>query len=148
MVDDSPSIGVEIDFERLNARPEQEVAALCRINLGDLVSTMATHPSFVAYATALHETAKVDVAKTENRLKRMRVMAFHDLEIRNPKRAISKLEKDVEMDERVKTLTDNLEQKQQRAGALRALVAGLSDRRDMLMNIAGRQRDEYKSTHH
>lgn len=135
-----------IDWERLRNDPEKEVARICTIHLANLMDVCVKHPAIVAYSVAMHERAKVEHERAKGRVQRVRARRFAMLSKAEPGRAVRRLELDVDADAEVESAETAMYEAQERVAVLRALVEGLNHRRDMLMHLAPRQRDELRNT--
>ena len=131
-----------VDFERLASMPEAYVAELCRIDLADIMGTLEMHSALYGYAVATHELAKVAEVQARAEADRMKAQTFLDIAARDPSLPVNRLERMVEVDATYQTLLARYHAALRQAGILKALVAGLDHRRDMLIQIASRQRRE------
>ena len=131
-----------VDFERLAAMPEAYVAELCRIDLADIMGTLEMHSALYAYASATHEMAKVAEVQAKAEMEKVKAQTFLDLAARDPSLPVNRLERTVEVDPAYQTLVSRYHAALRQAGILKALVGGLDHRRDMLIQIASRQRRE------
>lgn len=131
-----------IDFKALASAPEVTVAELCRIDLADLISTMELHPSLYGYAAASYESAKVAEVQAAAEVDRLKAQVFLDLATADPSLAVNRLDRLTETDPKYQGAVTKHHQAKRDAGALRALVTALEHRRDMIIQIASRQKRE------
>jgi len=135
-----------IDFDALRKDPARTIAAVCRINMGDLLTVLETHPGVYAYAVASLEVAKAREARVAIGLKRAEAATVKGLLSTDEKLAEWKARRLLVDNTEVRWHTDRLLRMQRRVGILTALVEALQTRRDMLIQLAARARSEYNAT--
>ena len=131
-----------IDFKALESAPENTVAELCRIDLADLISTMELHPALYGFAAAHHESAKIAEVQKAAEVDRIKAAVFLALAQQDPTLPVNRLERLVETNLDYQAAVKDHIAAKRRAGALRSLVNGLEHRRDMIIQIASRQKHE------
>jgi hypothetical protein len=131
-----------INFKELKEEPEETVADLCSINLQHLETALQNQASLLAYATAAYENARVDETQAEWDLEETEAEVFNAIQEKEPGLAIGRTDKRVEAHERVKEARRDLADKRRMVANLKALVNGLHHRRDMLVQLSARQRQE------
>lgn len=136
-------------WDALKTNPEQLAVTVCSINAADLDRTLQEHPALVAWVVAAHESAKIVEARARWELTKaeaivtLRAKAQDDPDTEKPK-TIQVLRAEVDASPEVGEATDHLFTTQERTAALRAMVEALRDRRDMLVQLAAKQRDEQR----
>lgn len=131
-----------IELDRLLESPALEAAKLCAINLADIEDTMQKHPALFAYAAASYEVERVKEARAKAGLERIRAEVF---QIESQDKAVSRVKEEIDANPRVIAAQDILLRTQQRVAVLRAVVESLTQRRDMLIQLAARQRQEIRA---
>lgn len=134
-----------IDFDKLKEAPAETVAKHCSINLANLEETMQNHPSLYAYAVASYETARAAEARAKWNEERVRAEVFNQIQDEEPGLAIGRTERRVDDHADVVDASAKRFRLAREVAALKALVRGLEHRRDMIQQIAARQREELKS---
>lgn len=134
-----------IDSKTPERDARARIAAFCSINLADLETALARHSALFSYAVAVHESAKVDEARSKWEKEKAEAKAYSDLLREDPKVAIGAAQLRIKtMPVYEKAVGEHLET-QVVLGRLKALVNGLEHRRDMLVQLASRQRAEMMS---
>ncbi len=134
-----------INFEALYTEPAKQAAQICTINLGDLWTTLAVHPALVAFVVASYESARISEARTKAELERTRARQYTRIVEEQPKLAAGKVEMQVESTEAVEHAYNDWLDAAAKTAALKAVVTGLEHRKDMLVQIASRQKQEMKA---
>jgi hypothetical protein len=134
-----PPTATKIDFQKLFEAPETEIVEIVRISLRNLLETMARHPGIYGYAAAAFEAGKVRQLELEYGVKQAKARAFSHFLQQTSATAADKL---VDGDQGVIEAQATLIRQMREVAALGALVRALDHRRDMLVQIAARQRQE------
>lgn len=132
-----------IDFKKLFEAPESEIVEIVRISLRNLIETMARHPGLYGYAAAAYELAKVRQLENEYNLKQTKATAYGKLLEKNTATAATAL---LDSQPEVIAAQATLIKQMKEVAALAALVRALDHRRDMLVQIAARQRQEQNNS--
>jgi hypothetical protein len=131
-----------LDIAKLANAPEEEIARVARINLADLTSTMETHAALYGFAAARYERAKVEEIQAKAEVERTRADVFLSIAASDPSMAVNRLERRVETSEELRKAITAYHTAARNAGDLKALVNALDHRRDMIVQIASRQKKE------
>ncbi len=136
----------EIDLTSLMdpKTPERVVNAVvsshCRIDLANLDAALSRHAALFAYAMAAFEMAKVAEARIKWRTEVVKSEEFAKIQLKG--KSATAAEKLILTLDSVQTVMDELHASQEVTGRLRALINGLEHRRDMLVQISAKQRQE------
>ena len=130
-----------IDLKALTKNPALETARLVAVDVHDLENVMANHVGLFAYAVALFEEAKTTETAAKQDLDFMKSSEYRDL-FNAEQMTLGKAEKVVGGLSTVRTYTRKWLAAHKMTGTLRALVQALDHRRDMIVQIAARQRQE------
>lgn len=134
-----------IDWEELHKNPEYEVARVCTINTANLEHALENHAAIYAYANAAYAKARADKGRVEWQYEQAVARAFADL--REEGKAIGEAKETAETDEAVRTLKKKVLEADREVRILYALVQGLEHRRDMLVQLAARERAELNNSY-
>lgn len=135
-------------WEQLAKNPTTLAATVCTIDVVNLNETLQRHPALRAWVNAAHEAARIAEARAEWEVTKARARAL--LVLRNltdangSKKTVQVLEAEVEDHEQVQGATQRWLDAQEKRGALRAMADALEDRKDMLIQIAAKQRQEQR----
>lgn len=142
------SLGGAAFWEQLSDNPARLAAQVCLIDVHNMDRTLQRHASLRAWVNAQHETARVEEerAKWELTKTRARVL-LQDVRMTADSQTGKTKTKDVaeaevELHDDVVACTEALLTAQQKRGALRAMADALEDRKDMLVQIAAKNRRE------
>jgi hypothetical protein len=149
---------LNLDFQKiLDPRaPESEckqiISDFCHINLSDLQTALARHAGIYAYASATYEAFQVQEARDKWSKEQAESQAFDKLlqdwaknkEGKDPTVSGSTLK--IRLDPTFSAAQQRLLDTQSTIGRLKALVKGLEHRKDMLVQVAARQRREEENT--
>lgn len=142
---------LNLDFGKiLNPKtPEWEarqiVTDFCSVDLVDMMTTLGRHAGLYAYAVAACEMAKVDEARASWEKEQAKSRAFSRLVTENPKITASAAEVRIPLDAEYIAAVESYLSTRVTLARLKALVEGLGHRRDMLVQLASRQRAELSS---
>lgn len=142
-------LGSDAFWDRLDADPARLAAEVCAVDLVRLDETLQRHPALRAWVNAAHEAARIAEERAKWELTKARasalVRARAELDpVSKKAKAVAVLEAETELDAAVMELTAALLAAQERRGALRAMADALEDRKDMLIQIAAKARQEAK----
>lgn len=135
-------LGTTEFWDKLRDDPAALAAEVCSIDLVNLHMSLQMHAALRAWVGAAHESARVAEARVNWDLTKARALAmlrFGEVGGRPPKHV---LDARVEGDDDVIELTEALLNAQEKRGALRAMSDALDHRRDMLVQLAAKQRQE------
>ncbi len=136
----------ELDLSPLMdaSTPERVVNVLvsnhCRIDLANLDAALSRHAALFAFAMAAFEMARVGEARAKWRADV--VKGEQATRLLASGKTVSAAEKTIPTVPEVKTVMEELLTAQMVTGRLRALISGLEHRRDMLVQISAKQRQE------
>lgn len=142
-----PELGTPEFWEHLKDNPARLAAQINSIDLVDLETTLQRHASLRGWVTASYETCRVaeERAKVELSRVRARVLlaakATADELTKKPK-TVAVLDAEVENHPDVIAAQDTLLDRMEVRGALRSMSECLGDRKDMLIQISARHRQE------
>lgn len=142
-------LGTKEFWDRLRNDPALLASEVCTIDIANLDQTLQIQPALRAWVNATYEVARI----AEERLKWevTKAKAVAHLKVRREvdpttKKVISKtvgqLGAEVDLDENVQHAIAALLEQQETRAALRAMTDALEDRKDMLIQIAAKQRKE------
>lgn len=133
-----------LDHSTPEGEAQRKVASFCRIDLQNLDIALSRHPAIYAYCAAVYEMAKVKEARAKWDMEKAKAQAFSIVMDQGRANKITA----TEAAEKVKQVPlyqqsmDALLSAEVITGRMKALVDGLSHRRDMLVQISARQRAE------
>ena len=139
-------------WERVENDPERLAMEVCKVDLVNLEQMLQKHPSTRAWVNAAHEVARIDEERARWHVTKARAEALlaaksvPDPHTGKPK-TVNVLDAEVECVESVRAATEELLAAQEKRGALRAMADALEDRKDMLIQIAAKQRQESRDYH-
>ena len=142
-------LGSPAFWKDLKKDPSRMAFELCKIDLVDLEKTLQHQPSLTAWIVAAYETARVQEEKAKWELEVEKARALIKMKgtldsDTGKNKTVAVLNAEVELCGPVIDLTEYLLDCQDTRAALRAIVQGLSDRKDMLIQISARHRQEAK----
>lgn len=143
---DRPELGSPEFWLRLQSDPAALAALVCFIDIVDLDTTLQHHAALHAWINAAHEVARVDEERARWALTRDRAVALLqargvDPHTKKPK-TVDVLDAEADSSDAVQSATAALMAAQEKRGALRAMASALEDRKDMLIQIAAKRRQE------
>lgn len=125
-----------------NREAQRSIANYCRINLQNLDQALERHPALFAYAVACFEMAKVQEAQKKWNLEVTKSTSYQFLMDSDPKMTVAGADKKIPSIPAVASAVAELHEAMSVVGRLKGLVDGLGHRRDMLVQISARQRQE------
>lgn len=136
-----------VNREALDTDPDKEAARICEINLADLVGTMQRHPGVVAYVHAQYEAARIKEALTRQKFENVKAaiadqLAKTPVESTGKMPSVAAVEMAVKNDLNVQQAYQKYLQAVGETSLFKPIITGLEHRRDMLVQIASRQRQE------
>jgi hypothetical protein len=135
-----------IDWEALNGDdPAAEIARVCAIDVTDMETVMQAHPALFGYASASYEVARAQQSTAEWSLDRTKAAVFEEKKAEDPKASVSGIKEVLENDPKVIAASNEVLQSTRRALLLKSLVNALDHRRDMIIQISARHREEMRS---
>lgn len=142
-------LGSEEFWRRLAVEPTRLAAEVCFVDVTNLDATLQKHPSLRAWINAAYESARIEEERARWDVTRARALqmlaAKSALDEHTGKyKSVVVLEAEVDGSERVKETMDTLLAAQEKRGALRAMAQALEDRKDMLIQISAKQRQEMR----
>lgn len=141
MTDEAPFNAIDLDALRDN--PAFEVARICQIDTRDLDRALMTQAGLAAYAYSLHESARAAEQEAKYAYERAKAEEFSRL--RDGGAAIGQANEQAELGEAVSAARQAAMAKEATTRQYYALVRGLEQRRDMLIQLSARQRQEMRS---
>jgi len=144
-------LGTKEFWQRLLGDPTALAAEVCSIDVANLDETLQKQPALRAWVNAAYEVARINEERRKWDVTKARARAFIqaktevDPETGKPlSKTIATLEAEVETNPDVLEATGKLLSQQEIKGVLRAMANALEDRKDMLIQIAAKQRAEMK----
>jgi hypothetical protein len=133
-------------WERLSSSAEQLCWEVCSIDLVNLDQTLQRHAALRGWVNAAHEAARVveerakwDLTKAEARA----IIAARDIvDAKGKTPPVEIVKAQAALDPNVEAATIALRATEERRGALRAMSSALEDRKDMLVQLAAKRRQE------
>lgn len=120
----------------------RQVSEYCRINLANLDEALQRQPSLFAYASACFEMAKVNEAKAKWDMEVALSQAFQVFMDQDSKMTVGAAEKKMKSVPSVQEAVRVYHQAMQLCARLKGLTNGLEHRRDMLVQLSARERQE------
>jgi hypothetical protein len=139
-------------WNRLQENPAELAAEVCKIDIAHLDETLQKHAALRAWVSAAYETARIGEARLEwedvkTRARLMLEVPRMDPQTGKPK-TMTVINAEVELVPVVMDVMERLLAQQEVRGALHAMTRALEDRKDMLIQIAAKQRKEMDDYHH
>lgn len=136
-------------WSRLEEAPARLAAEVCLVDVANLDQTLQTHAALHAWINAAHEAARIDEERgkwelTKSRARKMLAAKGNLDEQTGKAKTVGVLDAEVELDAEVQLAQSLLFKAQEKRGILRAMADALDDRKDMLVQIAAKQREERK----
>jgi hypothetical protein len=135
-------LGTQDFWKRLRSDPAQLAAEVCTVDVVALDETLQKHPALRAWVNAAHEVARIAEERLKWELTKTRAVVLLREKKRGPNKTVSVLEAEVDSSVEVEEATNKLLAQQEVRVALRAMANALEDRKDMLIQIAAKQRKE------
>ena len=142
-------LGTTEFWDRAIKDPALLAHEVCSLDLNDIEGALQKQPALYAWVSAAHEGARIEeerarwnVTKAEA-VAMLTAKAFRDPHTDKPK-TVGVLQAEVDVDDEVGLRKSVLFAAMEKRAALRAMTDALSHRRDMLVQLAARQRDEAK----
>ncbi|KKN68891.1 hypothetical protein LCGC14_0446770 [marine sediment metagenome] len=140
-------LGTAAFWTRLTKEPAALAAQICAIDLVDLDTTLQQHASLRAWVNASYEVARIGEEKLKWELTKTRAsLTYSASRVNDPvtdkPKTIAVLNAEVDNDPLVENVTKRLHTQGEMRAALGAMTKGLEDRKDMLIQIAAKQRRE------
>lgn len=136
-------------WSRLDREPERLAHEICSIDLTNLEQTLQQHSGLRAWLNAVYERMRIDEERAKWELTKTTAYTLLfaketvDANTGKPK-TVQILQAEVDTNPAVQEATTTLHALQQRRGAMRAITEALEDRKDMLIQIAAKHRQEAK----
>jgi hypothetical protein len=140
-------LGTTEFWERLSFEPARLAAEVCFIDVVNLDDTLQQHASLHAWVNAAEESARIGEERARWNVTRSRAIAILDAkstpdqQTGKPKLA-AVLEAEADTALAMQVAMDELHVAQEKRGALRAISRALEDRKDMLIQISAKRRQE------
>ncbi|KKL72279.1 hypothetical protein LCGC14_2086480 [marine sediment metagenome] len=140
-------LGNKAFWDRLTDNPARLAAEVCMVDVANLDRTLEQHAALRAWVNASHEAARIgeERLKWEHTKARARVLltARQELDgVTGKNKSVAVLDAEVTCSTEVQEAMSALLDQQEKRGALRAMSDALEDRKDMLIQIAAKQRKE------
>lgn len=145
MTEETISLDVLLDKNLSDDQVGQQVANYCRIDLANLDTALARHPALYAYTVAAYELSKVQEARKKWEVEEAKAFTYQALQAVDQKTSVSSADKKIPNSANVKAAMESLFSIQGVVARLKALSAGLEHRRDMLVQISAKQRQEMQT---
>jgi hypothetical protein len=145
----SPELGSEEFWQQLGTNPARLAAAVCFVDVIRLEETLQRHPSLRAWVNATHEVARLAESRAEWELNKARAVALLESRAQadaqtGKAKTVDVLRAESEVAPAVVAAQQELFAAQEKRGALRAMADALEDRKDMLIQLSARQRQEMR----
>ncbi len=134
-------------WENFKTDPASLAALVCSVDVINLDRTLQQHSALRAWVGATYECARIEEEKLKWQVTKTRALALlfakkeMDPDTNKPK-ALAVLAAEADIAESVQQAGAALHAQQEKRGALRAMDKALEDRKDMLVQIAAKQRKE------
>lgn len=133
-------------WESIKNDPAALAYEVCRIDMINLQMTLQGHASLRAWVGAVFEQARVEEERAKWELTKTRASALLAARGVDPltqkAKTVGAMDAEVEMNPAVIQAQERCFAATEKRGALRAMVDALSDRKDMLVQIAAKMREE------
>jgi hypothetical protein len=136
------SLGSPDFWKRLADEPARLAAEVCFIDVANLEQTLYKHAALYAWVCASHEVARIAEERLRWEVTKARARALMRARETEERKTVQSIAAEVELDETVQETTEDLLSAQDKRGALRAMVDALEHRKDMLLQISAKQRQE------
>lgn len=135
----------------LKLQPESLARSICTINLNNLEQELEQHPAIRAWVTAAYETARIKEEQAKWELTKIRSRTLLNAKeekdsISGKAKTIQQLDAEVDIHQEVIDATTKYYEASTISGVLKAMTKGLEDRKDMLIQLAVRQREEQRDS--
>jgi hypothetical protein len=139
-------LGTKEFWQRLRTSPAQLAAEVCSINIVQIDETLQMHASLRAWVNAALEVARIDEAKltwheTKTRAAILLMLKRIDPDTNKPK-TVTMLDAEAIQQPELQKITEQILKQKEITGGLKAIEKALEDRKDMLIQIAAKQRKE------
>lgn len=137
-------------WQQLRDNPSLLAATVCSVDVVNLDETLQHHASLRAWVGATYEMAEIEEERAKWELTKARALAMMKAketpdEKTQKAKILDVLKAEVEMDEQVMACMEAYLSAGEKKAALRGMIRGLEDRKDMLVQIAAKQRLEQKN---
>lgn len=140
-------LGTPAFWDQIQSNPMVIAKAVAEIDLVDMERTLQTHPALRAWINAAHETTRIEEERAKWELSKTRAEAL--LRVKSTAdphtgkaKTVAVIDAEVETDLGVQDCQEVLLTISQKRAALRAMADSLEDRKDMLIQIAAKHRQE------
>lgn len=144
-------LGTKEFWDRIRGNPGELAREICSIDLVNLDETLERHAGLRAWINAAFETARINEERAKWELSKVKARAL--LRIRGEPdpstkktKTVQVIDAEVELDEEVVKATERYLTAGEIKGALRGMADALGDRKDMLVQISAKQRQELKDS--
>ncbi len=125
-------------WERLANEPAKLAAEICLLDAADLDATLQKHAGLFAWVSATHEAARIAEERAKWEVTKARARAFVTIQ----GGTVGDRQAQVELLPEVQQSQEALFTAQEKRGALRAMADALEHRKDMLIQLSAKQRQE------
>lgn len=145
-------LGSDAFWRQLESNPMNLAREVAEIDLIDLETTLQQHPALRAWVNAAYETARIEEERAKWELGKvkadilLRAKAESDPDTGKAK-TVGVIDAEVNADPSVQEFEDALMAVSQKRGVLQAISRALEDRKDMLIQIAAKHRQESSDYH-
>jgi len=145
-----PPLGSAEFWDRLKQSPEALAAIVCMIDMEDLDRTLQRHASLVAWINAAFERARIEEEQLRWEVTKARASALllarevPDKITGKPK-TVDVLNAEAEVSLELAAANNKLVESLWKRGALKAMCKALEDRKDMLVQISAKRRQEQEA---
>lgn len=131
-----------LELETDEREAHRQIAKYCRIDLAALDTALERHPALFGYSVACHEMAKVRESQAKWDLEVALAQAFEIVTNQDAKLTATAADRKIKMVPIVQGAAKAHRDAMVVCSRLKGLVNGLEHRRDMLVQIASKQRKE------
>lgn len=131
-----------LDPKLTEQQVSEVVAQYCEINLADIETALSRQASLYSYVVAAYELAKVAEAQEKWNFEQTKADAFIKIQSLDPKESATSIDRKILQAQTVRDAAKAHFSAQANTARLKALVSGLEHRRDMLVQIAAKMRQE------
>ncbi len=142
-------LGESAFWDMMESNPALLAKNVCAIDLTDLETTLEKHSALRGWVSAAYETSRVAEERAKWNLTKARARVLLEVKAEldphtGKGKTVAVVEAEVDLHPEVEATVLAFHDASEKKGALRAMTVGLSDRKDMLIQIAAKQREELK----
>jgi hypothetical protein len=143
-------LGTPAFWAELETNPARLAAEVCTIDLVNMQQTLQQHASLYAWVAATFESASVAVERAEWNVTTLKAHALLEIKATpdphtNKPKVVDVIKSEADVHPTVQAAMAEYLKAREKKGVLQAMTKALADRRDMLVQLSAKQREEHKS---